>query len=110
MQGECEEVDNKRDCESLRLRLVNQGAYGHWHMPKAPTHKCSVPSIGRLLGPTVVQERGSRLITAAGAVEERAAERQAATAAAAAAANAAQLVSGRGPVVLRQIYFRDRDS
>lgn len=108
VQGECVEVDNKRDCESLRLRLVNKGTYGRWQMSKAPTSNCPVPSIRRLLGSSdVVQERGSWLITAAGTMEERAAEQQAAGAAAAAAANAAQQVLGSGPVVLRQIYFKE---
>ncbi|WIA18164.1 hypothetical protein OEZ85_009639 [Tetradesmus obliquus] len=112
--GECVDVDNRKDCEGLRLRLTNKGAYGSWAMPRSPKFRCSVPSIGSLLGSEAATaaaaasaKDASKVVLEVGQREEQTAGMQAAAAAAAAAANAARLVSGRGPVMLKQIYFSD---
>jgi hypothetical protein len=107
-------VDNKKDCEGLRLRLTNKGAYASWTMPATPKWRCTVPSIGTLISAEAAAasaaanaKQTSKLVLEVGQREERAAGVQAATAATAAAANAARLVSGRGPMMLKQIYFAD---
>jgi hypothetical protein len=114
LQGECVDVDNRKDCEGLRLRLTNKGAYASWIMPSTPKWRCNVPSINTLLGAEAAAaaaaaraKQASTLVLELGQREERAAGAQAAAAATAAAANAARLVSGRGPMMLKQIYFAD---
>jgi hypothetical protein len=118
LQGECVDVDNQKDCEGLRLRLTNKGAYTGWSMPSTPKWRCTVPSIRTLLGAEAAAaqqasaqqdsaRQASKLVLEVGQREERAAGAQAAAAATAAAANAARLVSGRGPMMLKQIYFAD---
>jgi hypothetical protein len=83
-------------------------------MPAKPKWRCTVPSIGTLLGSEAATaaaaasaKEASKLVLEVGQREERAAGVQAAAAATAAAANAARLVSGRGPMMLKQIYFSD---
>lgn len=102
------EVDNKKDCESYTLKLVNKGRYTQWSMPSRAADKCTVPSVSRMLGraTTVAKEGAARveMLTMIGAETEKQAAALAAATAAADAQKAARIMSERGATGLQQLY------
>jgi hypothetical protein len=113
VQGECAEVDNKRDCEALSIKMVSKGRYARWRMPANATARCFIPSVGSILsrggarGAAEVfagNTRAAEMLFAHGADEERAAALDAAVAAVEDAARTATLMSERGVGGLQQLY------
>jgi hypothetical protein len=110
LQGECAEVDNKQDCESKTIKLVNKGKYSQWNMPVRNIAECQVPNISGMLGraTTVAKEGAARLemLTMMGAETEKQAAALAAATAAADAAKAGRILAERGVIGLQQLYSR----
>lgn len=110
VQGECAEVDNKKSCESYKLKLVNKGKYAQWSMPTKAVGECAVPSVRGMLGrvkpSTVEKETAARveILTMMGAETEKQAFALAAATAAADAAKAGRLLAERGVRGLQQLY------
>lgn len=109
------EVDNKRDCESYTLSLVNKGKYAQWAMPRQTGAKCFVPSVKGILGrgrqAALVKEGAARteMLTMMGAETEKQAAALAAATAAADAAKAGRIMSERGATGLQQLYSSASD-
>lgn len=108
--GECSEVDNKKDCESYKIKLVKKGKYARWAMPAKAADECLVPSVrgmlGRVKATTVEKETAARveILTMMGAETEKQAFAVAAATAAADAAKAGKLLAERGVTGLQQLY------
>lgn len=110
LQGECAEVDNKQDCQSKTIKLVNKGKYAQWAMPVRNLAECQVPSVSGMLGRTtsVAKEGAARLemLTMMGAETEKQAAAVAAATAAEDAAKAGRILAERGVTGLQQLYAR----